>query len=150
MLALTEARLNEFTAKAAVAAGEAARILAGGVDQSGQAQAVFAQGVALGRASRLAESLALCEEAVLLARAPRMPRLIGGRPCASRVLYRRGPAITRALAPFSMRQLRFYAPATIGGGLRRSKRMRAELLFSENDLTGGTGVRARGAEARLS
>jgi diguanylate cyclase (GGDEF)-like protein len=66
-----------FGGQSSTGVADAVRILSGGTDEIGRAEALAVQGRALGQAGRLSESAEMHEQAVAVARATRMPRLIG-------------------------------------------------------------------------
>ena len=156
LLVLAATPLRNTGAQAADAAN-AACVLAGGVDERGRTEALVFQGAAFGREGRLAESLALSEEALAAARATRTPRLIGWT--LTQVAYSIGVAGDRprahALFDEAAVLLRTCNDQWLLAGLHGNK---AELLCAEGDLLGALActrdaevlLRERGAVVDLS
>jgi predicted ATPase/class 3 adenylate cyclase len=157
LLALTEARLDYASAQSAAPAAEAVRALSEGGDEVARAEALALQGDALGRAGRLAESVAPSEDALAAARATRAPRLIGW--VLSRAAYWIGAAGDRG----SARALFDEAAALLRAcndpwRLAALQWSRAEFLYGDGDHAGALAcareaeaiLRERGAEGDLS
>ncbi len=142
-LTLTQARLNEFTAKAAVAAAEAARLLAT-VDDVGQVEALFFQGAALARSGQRTKARAIFETALVAARAAGTPRLIARVLSMASIVF---PGDDRARArPFVDEAAALLASCNDQQRLALSQLNRAEMLFAEGDFAGAL-ASARAAEA---
>lgn len=144
LLGLTDALVVNTMAEAANSAAEAACLLAEGADEIGLAEALGSQSLAIGREGLLAESIALSEDALSVARGTRAPRLIGW--ALTNAAYWIGAAGNRGTA------LAYIDEAAVL--LRASNDLwrlaflhttRAELLFSEGDLAGALAC-AREAE----
>jgi predicted ATPase/class 3 adenylate cyclase len=157
LLALTEARLDYASAQSAAPATQAVRALSGGRDEVARAEALTLQGDALGRAGRLEDSVAPCEEALAAARATRTPRLIGW--VLSRAAYWIGAAgdRTRARALFD-EAADLLRACDDRWRLATLQWNRAEFLFGDGDDAGALAcareaesiLRERGAEGDLS
>jgi len=140
LLALAAAVLDN-SARAAEPAADAARLLSGGVDELGRAEALAFGGTALGRGGRIDESVARFDEALTAARATRTPRLLGwvltmaaywigaaGNRDGARALFDEAAALLRACDD--------------SWQLARLQLHRAEFLFAQDDLAGALdGVR---------
>ncbi len=139
-LTLAQARLNEFSAKAALAAAEAARLLSA-VDQVGQVEALFFEGVALVRTGRHAESVEIFEEALAAARATRIPRLTARVLSMASIVFA-GDDRARA-RPFVDEAAALLGACNDRQRLALLQLNRAELLFAEGDVAGAlAGARA--------
>ena len=144
-------------AQAADSAAEAAHILAVGVDEWGRAEALIFQGAVFGREGRLAESLALYEEALTAVRATRTPRLIGWalKEAAYWICAAGDRARARALFDEAAVLLRTCKDRWQLASLQANK---AELLCAEGDFVGALTCareaeviyRERGAASDLS
>lgn len=144
LLALAAAPLRNTVAPTADLAAEAAGLLAGSVDERGRAEGLTFQGAVFGREGRLAESLALSEEAVMVARATRAPRLIGWTlaQAANWFVAAGDRARARALLDEAAALLRACNDRWHLANLQASK---AELLSAGGDLVGALAC-AREAE----
>jgi len=133
LLALAAAVLDN-SAQAAVPAAEAARALSG-VDEIGRAEANALHGAALSRGGRIAESIALFEEALTAARTTRAPRLIGW--VLTTAAYWLGAAGDRAGARnFFDEAATEIRACSDPWQLARLQLHKAEFLFAEDDLVG--------------
>ncbi len=147
-LTLAQARLSEFSAEAAGAGAEAARLLRD-VDDAGRAEALFFQCVALGRTGHYQGAVAIFEEALVVARATRIPRLI------ARVLSM-AYVVSAAGDRERVRPSLDEAAALLGACNDRQRlaslqAVRAEMLFAEGDPVGAlAGVRESEAIFRES
>ena len=148
-LLLSEVRLNYTSAQTAKPAARAAAMLSRGVDDLGRAEALAMQGFALGFAGSLQEAAGLFEEALTVARATRMPRLIGW--VLSMLAYWVSVAGDRARA----RDL-FDEAALLLQSCEAQRQLavlqanRAEFLFAEGDFGSAlSGARAAASVFRL-
>jgi tetratricopeptide (TPR) repeat protein len=132
---LAEAPLKSTRAQAAALAAKAAYLLGGGVDESGRAEALIFQAAAFGREGRVAESVAVAEEALAGVRATRTPRLIGWALIQAAYFIVAAGDRTRA------RALLDEAAALLGAchdrwQLANLQANKAELLCAEGDFIG--------------
>jgi predicted ATPase/class 3 adenylate cyclase len=141
-LTLAEARLHEFSAKAALAAAEAARLMSA-VDQVGYVEALFFEGVALARTGRHAESVVIFEKALAAARAIRIPRLTARVLSMASIVFA-GDDRARAL-PFVDEGAALLGACNDRQRLAILQLNRAELLFAEGEVVGALAA-AREAE----
>ncbi len=141
-LTLAQARLNEFSAKAALAAAKAARLLSA-VDQVGHVEALFFEGVALARTGRHVESVGVFKKALAAARATRIPRLIARVLSMASIVFT-GDDRARA-RPFVDDAVALLRACDDRQRLAVVQLNRAELFFAEGDVAGAL-ASAREAE----
>jgi diguanylate cyclase (GGDEF)-like protein len=144
-LALAASQLEGGAAQSATPAAEAGRLLGGGADEIGHAEALQREGQALGKAGRLAEALARFDEAQAAARITRTPRLIAA--VLSNAAYWLGAAGERARARADLDEATDLLRACDDRRrLALNQVNRAEFLFAEGDVEGAL-ASAREAEA---
>ena len=154
-LTLAQARLNEFSVQAAVAAAEAARLLRV-VDEVGRVEAFFFQGVALARTGHYVEAVAVFEEALVAARATRIPRLIARVLSMAYVVSPTGDS--DAVRSFLDEAAVLLGACNDRQRLAALQSVRAEMLFADGDAAGAlagareaeTIFRESGAELNLT
>jgi predicted ATPase len=143
LLALCAATLD-YSAQAVLPASEASHALRG-VDDLGYAEALTFEGIALGRGGRVPEAIAFFEDALVAARATRMPRLLGW--VLSMVAYWMGAARDTARARDLFDEAsELLRSCNDGWQLARLQLHRAEFLFAQGDADGALKC-AREAEA---